>query len=578
MSFLHEAFRQLNMLNEEKFSLDDNSAEELLDINDNSDDVEEVVSIADLDAETPEDIESKDYSGKIIVQCPVCLNDMYKDISELEAEENEDGIYETVEEEECPFCSTTGKLLVVAKTVPFEGDDEVEIKVTPKEKEVMDKSNKYCDDKEDCDEEDDDSDDSLDEDLNNIELDTASDHISISSTPKDSEEGNMLGELSDEDFAQMTPEERLNDEEFEDDEATENEEEATDDEVEDFDEESFDSANESLLRREYSNVKSYKTSNVFELNNNLIVEGVVTFRNGNSYKTTYRFKPSSVTSRNSLKLIGENFELAPRKKAFRINGNLFKDRTSNKICEGLVKCGRKLSEGVVKNNTLTEKTSRQLYMKADSVRNNPEKAKKLINKANKKAKKEKVKAEKGMSSDDKQAKYEKAEQALTKHSEAITDIIRKLEKVYKNDKQMFLTNAVADVKQYLTKLYKNNFDNLDRAAYIDLQDTANVAIKRVMRSDDMADPVKIFKESIARRPMRNRKLKESLVDTFLKYHDDADNYHNNRYAFNKLYSILNKYAHEDENPDSMDVDVLFKRAPEDKQMYMLNLIKPRDME
>lgn len=351
MSFLREAFRQLNTLNEEKFSLDDTSAEELLDINDNSDDVEEVVSIADLDAETPEDIESKDYSGKIIVQCPVCLNDMYKDISELEAEENEDGVYETVEEEECPFCSTTGKLLVVAKTVPFEGDDEVEIKVTPKEdadiedseeekEEVIDESNKYCDDKEDCDEEDDDSDDSLDEDLNNIELDTSSDHISISSTPKDSEEGNMLGELSDEDFAQMAPEE-----------------EATDNEVEDFDEESFDSANESLLRREYSNVKSYKTSNVFELNNNLIVEGVVTFRNGNSYKTTYRFKPSSVTSRNSLKLIGENFELAPGKKAFRINAKLnkgvivtesmnylFKDRTSNKICEGLVRCGRKLNE------------------------------------------------------------------------------------------------------------------------------------------------------------------------------------------------------------------------------------------
>lgn len=64
MSFLHEAFRQLNMLNEEKFSLEDTSAEELLDINDNSDDVEEVVSIADLDAETPEDVESKDYQER----------------------------------------------------------------------------------------------------------------------------------------------------------------------------------------------------------------------------------------------------------------------------------------------------------------------------------------------------------------------------------------------------------------------------------------------------------------------------------------------------------------------------------
>lgn len=62
----------------------------------------------------------------------------------------------------------------------------------------------------------------------------------------------------------------------------------------------------------------------------------------------------------------------------------------------------------------------------------------------------------------------------------------------------------------------------------------------------------------------------SLVDTFMKYHEDANNYHNNEDGFDKMYAILEKYGDESE-----DVDVAFKRATPEDQRLMVELIKPK---
>ena len=61
----------------------------------------------------------------------------------------------------------------------------------------------------------------------------------------------------------------------------------------------------------------------------------------------------------------------------------------------------------------------------------------------------------------------------------------------------------------------------------------------------------------------------SLVDEFMKYHEDADNQYNNEYGFREMYKILEKYGHENE-----PVDKVFVRAPEDDQKRMIELIKP----
>ena len=64
---------------------------------------------------------------------------------------------------------------------------------------------------------------------------------------------------------------------------------------------------------------------------------------------------------------------------------------------------------------------------------------------------------------------------------------------------------------------------------------------------------------------------ESLVDTFLRYHDDESNWSHNRSGFDKMYEILEKY---DDSNGSDTVDVAFMKAtPEDQEM-MVKLITP----
>lgn len=73
-----------------------------------------------------------------------------------------------------------------------------------------------------------------------------------------------------------------------------------------------------------------------------------------------------------------------------------------------------------------------------------------------------------------------------------------------------------------------------------------------------------------------RKLNSSLVGTFLQYHDDADNYRHQSMNYDALYDMLNAYAKPGENPEDMDVDKLFERAPETEQRAMIALINPKN--
>jgi len=66
-----------------------------------------------------------------------------------------------------------------------------------------------------------------------------------------------------------------------------------------------------------------------------------------------------------------------------------------------------------------------------------------------------------------------------------------------------------------------------------------------------------------------RMITASLLDTFMKYHEDADNYSRNRDGFDKMYEILDHYGNENE-----DVDVVFSRATPADQERMVQLIKP----
>ena len=84
-------------------------------------------------------------------------------------------------------------------------------------------------------------------------------------------------------------------------------------------------------------------------------------------------------------------------------------------------------------------------------------------------------------------------------------------------------------------------------------------------SFDTEDPDYIAREK------KNRSIysSSSLVNEFMRYHEDSDNYSRNSAGFDKMYDILNQYGNEDE-----DVDVVFKRAPLDVQRRMIDFIRP----
>ena len=63
---------------------------------------------------------------------------------------------------------------------------------------------------------------------------------------------------------------------------------------------------------------------------------------------------------------------------------------------------------------------------------------------------------------------------------------------------------------------------------------------------------------------------ESILQEFMRYHEDYNNYRRNPSAFDEVYEILDKY-----DPDlNKDVgDVFVKATPEDQQL-MIDLIRP----
>lgn len=116
-----EAFRALNALNEDIFSLDADGVGKLSDFTQN-DDLEDDVQIIDPEAETEDDLQDN-YIGKVILDCCVCHSKLYKDKSEVDVDET--GELANVGEE-CPYCFTPDGFKVIGEVVAFEDKSEEE--------------------------------------------------------------------------------------------------------------------------------------------------------------------------------------------------------------------------------------------------------------------------------------------------------------------------------------------------------------------------------------------------------------------------------------------------------------------
>lgn len=132
MNYLSEAFKQLEILNEDVFDLDKDGLEDLRDFQDK--DEEEVIDVIDPDAEDEEELKDS-YVGKVILDCSVCHTDIYRDKEDVIIDE-ETQLANVGEE--CPYCFSVDGFNVIGEVKPFvetevETEDDVEVEVDGEE-------------------------------------------------------------------------------------------------------------------------------------------------------------------------------------------------------------------------------------------------------------------------------------------------------------------------------------------------------------------------------------------------------------------------------------------------------------
>ena len=131
-NYLSEAFKKLDILDEDVFELDKDGLTALKDFEDSDED--DMITVVDPDAESEEDLEDS-YIGKVILDCSVCHTDIYKDKEDITIDE-ESGLANIGEE--CPYCYSSDGFKVIGEVKPFvevevDTDDDVDIEVDGEE-------------------------------------------------------------------------------------------------------------------------------------------------------------------------------------------------------------------------------------------------------------------------------------------------------------------------------------------------------------------------------------------------------------------------------------------------------------
>ena len=130
-AYLSEAFRQLELLNEEDFNLSTTDGSEMKNFLDDDEDISVMsLDVIDPEAESEEDLEDS-YTGKVILDCCVCQSKLYKDKEEITVDEEQD-LANT--DEECPFCYSRDGFKIIGEVAPYgETDTEPEVEEEPED-------------------------------------------------------------------------------------------------------------------------------------------------------------------------------------------------------------------------------------------------------------------------------------------------------------------------------------------------------------------------------------------------------------------------------------------------------------
>ena len=328
--YLTEAFKELNLLEEETFNL--NSDEDQADFRELVASDDDVINIIDDDAETEEELEDS-YVGKVVLDCDVCHSKIYKNPDEVIVSDDDTHANEG---EECPYCYSTDGYKIIGQIEPYEEEAELKVEVEDKDgddeeieiedDEQVDESlkKKSCKDcKEGC------KDEELKEGFENVELETEDKIIKVSEEEKpEIPDAEMIAPLDDEAKIEITDStEEANDDEGaldieSEDEVSDDEGEFIDQDFDEFEEDEFDELGESYLKKVYGNVDSFKTSKVSVKGNTLKLEGIIKFNSGNKKNTTFLFEAKDITKKGKIRFMGENLQISRGKKSFTLVGNV----------------------------------------------------------------------------------------------------------------------------------------------------------------------------------------------------------------------------------------------------------------
>ena len=362
LDYINEAFKRLELLNEDTF---DTSLEGMNKLSDFLNEPEqEVVKVIDPEASTQDELQDS-YIGKVIINCDICHSHVFQNKEDIEIDEN--GIVNI--EMQCPYCGEQEGFTIIGEIKPYEAETEPQepkVTVDGEEVPVQDSVESEGESSENLTEsksvteaitsekdykphtkrllallrsaeivEEDPT--TVNESMNNVNVETDdtiltlntddSGKVTVSSEPKQAEivEGEeMIAPVEAETQAEIETNNELDS-----DASVENEvqEVSTDDEfvefdVEEVDEEGIDDMTESYLKRVYENVDSFKTHAVSSSDSTLVVEGVIKFKSGVEKKTGFIFEAVDATSDGKVRFAGMNEHLSRGKKSFSLTGKI----------------------------------------------------------------------------------------------------------------------------------------------------------------------------------------------------------------------------------------------------------------
>ena len=124
-SYITEAFKQLDLLNEDAFDIDEQGIEDLKDLTSD----EPAIDIIDAEAEDELDLEDS-YVGKVVLDCCVCHSKIYKDADSVVI--SDDGEIANAGDE-CPYCYSVDGYKIIGQIAPFKEDSELKVEIEDKD-------------------------------------------------------------------------------------------------------------------------------------------------------------------------------------------------------------------------------------------------------------------------------------------------------------------------------------------------------------------------------------------------------------------------------------------------------------